>query len=224
MDRQYFVANWKSHFTTNEAEHFLIQLQNQIHSIDTEKNVFIICPSLTMLEYVSRRIKEMNLPVLIGAQNLSPFPEGAYTGEVFAGQIKEYAQYVIIGHSERRKYNHETDDEIMKKAEQARSTGIKIIQCIQDENTKISEFADIIAYEPPSAISTFGTGVADDPEDVRRVLDIIDRISPSKILLYGGSVNTDTIGNYARIEKCSGFLIGSASLDAIQFLSLPASC
>lgn len=224
MDRQYFIANLKSHFTTPEIDNYLSQLQNNIQSVDLEKNVIILCPSFTLLDFVSRKVRELNIPVSIGAQNVSAFEEGAYTGEVYAMQVKEFAEFVIIGHSERKRYNHESDEDVMRKAELASAAGLRIIQCIQDENSQISNFAEIVAYEPPSAISTFGTGIPDAPGDVQSVLENVDTKAPGKILVYGGSVNMDTIGNYASIEKCSGFLVGSASLKAFEFLTLITSC
>ncbi len=224
MNRHYFIANLKSHFTTPELENYFTEFQNNIHLVDLEKNVFIICPSFTLLGFASKKVKELNLPVSIGAQDVSSFEQGAYTGEVFAAQVKEFADYVIIGHSERKRYNHESDDDVMRKANLAKNVGLGVIQCIQDENSQIADAVEIIAYEPPNAISTFGTGVPDNPEDVKRVLDSVESRVPGKILVYGGSVNPTTVGNYASIEKCSGFLVGSASLNASEFLTLTTAC
>jgi triosephosphate isomerase len=224
MDRRYFIANLKSHFTIPEIEKYLVELQSQLNTVDIQQNCIIICPSFTLLDFTVKKSKELNLPIQIGAQNVSGFEAGAYTGEVFAEQVKEFAEYVIIGHSERKRYNHESEDDILKKAEQAKRVGLKIIQCVQDESSIVSEYAEIVAYEPPSAISTFGTGIPDSPEDVKRVLDQLDFTYPGKILTYGGSVKQNTIKNYSGIEKCKGFLIGGASLNASEFLTLPNSC
>lgn len=223
MDRHYFIANLKSHFTTQDSENYFEELKKTISNIDTKRNTLIFCPSFTLLELFNRKKREMNLPISIGAQNVSSFGEGAYTGEVFAGQLQNIAEYVIIGHSERKRYNHESDEDVMKKADLAKNAGLMVIQCIQDENSLISDKVDMIAYEPPSAISTFGTGTPDDPEDVERVLEHVSKRAGGKILIYGGSVNPETIKNYSSIRKCSGFLVGSASLNASEFLSLTTS-
>lgn len=224
MDRRYFIANWKSHFTTAEAGVFLESLKGRIGEINSERDVIILCPSFTLLDYCSRKIKELNLPICLGAQNNSSNEDGAFTGEVSARQIKEFVSYVIIGHSERRRDQHETDDDVRSKIDQAKRVGLSVIQCIQEENSFVSEEADIVAFEPPSAISTFGTGVPDNPVEVERVLSVVgDRVN-GKTLIYGGSVNPETIKGYADIAHCSGFLVGSASLDASTFLSLPLSC
>ena len=224
MLRRYFIANWKSHMLLPDVDSYLSSLKENISTVNLEENVFVICPGFTLLDFVSKKIVELEIPVQVGAQNISEFGEGAYTGEVFGEQIKELATHVIIGHSERKRYAKESDEQILKKAEQAHKSGLSIIQCVQDENSIISDFADIIAYEPPSAISTFGTGVPDDPRDVERVLAIINQKRPGKILLYGGSVNHETIKMYDKIENCSGFLVGSASLEAQTFLSLSTAC
>lgn len=224
MDRRYFIANWKSHFAMGDAEIYLNELKETIHTVDTEKNTLIICPSFTLLDYCSRKVSELSLPVKIGAQTVSSYEEGAYTGEVAARQIREFASFVIIGHSERRRYEHETDDDVKQKIEVAKRSDLQVIQCIQDSESFVSEMADIIAYEPPSAISTFGTGIPDDPARIEQVLSGIDQKINGKILIYGGSVNAETIGDYAHIPNCSGFLVGSASLDAKTFLSLPLAC
>lgn len=224
MLRRYFIANWKSHMVRSEVDSYLTILKENIQTINLEQNVFVICPGFTLLDFVNKKVTELQIPVQIGAQNISEFDAGAYTGEVYGAQIKDFATHVIIGHSERKRYNNETDEQVLKKAEQAHKSGLSIIQCVQDGNSAISDLVDIIAYEPPSAISTFGTGVPDDPDDVERVLGVISQKNPGKVLLYGGSVNHDTIGMYDKIENCSGFLVGSASLDASTFLSLSTAC
>jgi triosephosphate isomerase len=161
-----------------------------------------------------------SLPIKLAAQNVSPFPEGAYTGEVNAKQIREQCEYVIVGHSERKRYFHETEAEIENKIAQAKEAGLSIIQCIQDEKSQLHRDSDIIAFEPPNAISTFGVGEADSPEDIKRVFEsVMEELSGRKIL-YGGSVDKTNVATYAKIDSCGGFLIGGASLEADSFIDL----
>ena len=157
------------------------------------------------------------MSVSLSGQNVSSFPKGAYTGEINAEQLKEFAEYVIIGHSERLRYLHETNSDLENKVREALEVGLKVIQCIQDENSVIQKGVEIVAYEPPSAI---GSGNPDDPEHIAQVFERILQENNNYTLLYGGSVNPQTIAQFKTINTLSGFLIGGASLEAQSFLSL----
>lgn len=217
MEKKLFIANWKSHKSNQQTTDFLSYLKDKINDYDLSDKEIIIAPPFTQLSYCKKFIEDNSLPVNLSSQNVSSFPEGAYTGEINAGQVKEYAQYVIVGHSERRKYLHESDTDIENKIREAREFGLKIIQCIQDENSVIHSGADIIAYEPPTAI---GTGNPDNPEHISEVFKTIAEQNPNIILLYGGSVNPENIKSFLQVKNLSGFLIGGASLDAEEFLAL----
>lgn len=217
MDDMFYIANWKSHKTEKEGEIFFDKLNSKIKEIDLSNKKIIIAPPFTLLGFCKRAINTHMIPVSLSGQNVSPFPEGAYTGEINAIQLKEFAEYVIIGHSERRKYFHEESNVIENKVREANEAGLKIIQCIQDENDLVFRGVGIVAYEPPSAI---GSGNPDDPEHVSYVFDKVMKSYPDVKLLYGGSVNSDTIKNYLSIKTLSGFLIGGASLEAETFLGL----
>jgi triosephosphate isomerase len=164
-------------------------------------------------------VTEHEISVSLGAQDVSAFPDGAYTGEVGADQIKEFADFVIIGHSERRKYQGETVEQIAQKVIQAQAVGLTVILCVQDENDPIPDGVDLVAFEPPSAISTFGVGKAEDPQEVNRVFNIL-QTKTNAVLIYGGSVDASDISNYRSVEHLSGFLIGGASLEPESFSQL----
>lgn len=217
MEKKLFIANWKSHKSNQQTTDFLSYLKDKINDYDLSDKEIIIASPFTQLSYCKKFIEDNSLPVNLSSQNVSSFPEGAYTGEINASQVKEYAQYVIVGHSERRKYLHESDTDIENKIREAREFGLKIIQCIQDENSVIHSGADIIAYEPPTAI---GTGNPDNPEHISEVFKTIAEQNPNIILLYGGSVNPENIKSFLQVKNLSGFLIGGASLDAEEFLAL----
>lgn len=218
-----FIANWKSHKTSSETHHFLKELQASLSQINTKNKDILICSSYTSLESCKRYIREFSLPFFVGAQDVSEFGEGPYTGEVSGVQIREFADYVIIGHSERKRYLHETDEQIQKKIKQALTADLKVILCVQDENSQVFQGVSYVAYEPPSAISTFGVGKPDDPEHVSKVLQALAQKTDVP-LLYGGSVDETTIQGYLNVDSVRGFLVGGASLKPQSFISLLSSC
>jgi triosephosphate isomerase len=162
-----------------------------------------------------------SLPVLLGAQDVSPFPEGAYTGAIAATQLKNLVDYVIIGHSERRSHFAESEELIQQKVTMAKEVGLHVILCVQDAQGTVYEGVDVVAYEPVSAI---GTGNPDSPENVTSVLQAIHERYPSVRLLYGGSVDKNSIHTFTKIPVLDGFLVGGASLEPESFLHLIAAC
>jgi triosephosphate isomerase len=217
MANTLYVANWKSNKTKAEASAFWEYLKNNISQVDLSGKQLIVAPSFTLLSDAKEFISINNLSVSLSGQNVSSFPKGAYTGEINAEQLKEFVEYVIIGHSERLRYLHETNSDLENKVREALEVGLKVIQCIQDENSVIQKGVEIVAYEPPSAI---GSGNPDDPEHIAQVFERILQENNNYTLLYGGSVNPQTIAQFKTINTLSGFLIGGASLEAQSFLSL----
>lgn len=220
MNKKIFVANWKSHKTVAESYDFISQLREMISTVNLDNKEIIIAPSFPSLMVCHDAIVKFLLPIKLAAQNISSFAEGAYTGEVNGKQIKEFADYVIIGHSERKRYYHETEGDVESKVKEAKDAGLTVIQCIQDQNSQIHGGADVVAYEPPNAISTFGVGEPENPDRIKEVFSKISEDTNEKKLLYGGSVDSKNIKSYAEIDKCSGFLIGGASLKPDSFIDL----
>lgn len=220
MNKKIIVANWKSNKTTDEAREFLDDFKRRLNSVNLDNKEIIISPSFTLLPFLLSYIRNNDIPIGLCAQNVSGMGEGAYTGEISSTQVSEFAKYTLVGHSERKRYNNESSEDVEKKVKKANGAGLKVILCIQDENSQVFDNCDVITYEPPSAISTFGIGKADDVERVRVALDTLQSKYPDKKLLYGGSVDHKNIKSYLEIENCSGFLIGSASLDPESFTSL----
>src|SRR5688572_19243451 len=113
----YIAGNWKSYKTLAQANEWV---EGFVKHRDELKEIVgvttIICPPYTLLSYFAQQIQALQLPLVLGAQDVSQFDEGAYTGEVNAAQIKEFASWVIIGHSERRRNLGEPDDLLAKKA------------------------------------------------------------------------------------------------------------
>jgi len=144
---------------------------------------------------------------------------GPYTGEVSPKQIKEFAEYVLIGHSERRQNFGETNEAINQKIEKAIFNNLKPIVCVSDTLHVESLTSDkvIISYEPIEAI---GTGKPDDPTNSNLMAKKIKDINSVSKVIYGGSVNSDNINKYTSQENLGGVLVGGESLAAISFLNI----
>lgn len=216
MKKTFIVANWKSNKTESEAKNWLsavTDLKNQ----DLSNKEIIVCPSFICLPAMKAIIKERQLPIKLGAQNISSFDEGAYTGEINGKQIKEFANYVIIGHSERRKDFGETDEILFNKCKFAKETGLKIIYCVQGKEAEVTENVDAVAYEPVNAI---GTGNPDTPESAENVGAYFKAAFRVPVILYGGSVTAANVNSFTKMPNIGGVLVGKASLDPLEFLQI----
>lgn len=232
MKKLFIVANWKSNKTSQQAKDWLAEISNiksclpvcrQARSADRsqisniENKEIIICSSFTLFSIVKSSITDYQLPFKVGAQDISPFASGAYTGEVRGEQIKEFADYVIIGHSERRQNFVETDEIVSKKVEMANKYNLTPIFCIQDGKTIIPSGVKIVAYEPIFAI---GTGNPDTPENAENVARLIKEKNEIDYVLYGGSVTLKNVKNFTQTPNINGVLVGGSSLDPKEFLEI----
>ena len=219
MKKLFIIANWKSNKTIQEAEKWLHDFAEILKSDNPniENKEIIVCSSFTLFEHVNYCSANLKLPIKFGAQNISPFDKGAYTGEVFGAQIKEFAQYVIIGHSERRQNFFENNEMLFKKVLMAKKYNLIPIFCIQNEETSVPEGIDIIAYEPPTAI---GTGNPDTPENAQRVARLVSERTKAQHVLYGGSVTSSNVRTFTDTPNINGLLVGGASLDPLEFLEI----
>src|SRR5260221_5252469 len=168
------VANFKSHQTFSEAKTWLEEMEGK--DVPGNKMV-IVCPSVTHLSLFRSYVNEKNLPLKIGAQDVSRFPQGANTGEVNGSQIKEFADFVLIGHSERRK-SGEDESIVEEKIRMSIDYGLTPILCVQGENEKIYPGISIVAYEPTFAI---GTGITDDPNNANEIAKTLKEKNKIKV-------------------------------------------
>ena len=213
-----FIANWKSHKTVEESLNFLRELKEPLSAIDLSEKEVIILPQFIALSECVKLAKEENIPVSFGVQNVSDFSDGPYTGEVSARQASEFAKYALLNHSERRKYLNETDEDLRKKYEEA----VKIltpIVCVQSVDSFIPDGAKFVAYEPPTAISTFGVGKPETKDEVVTAFNAL-KTKTDAVLIYGGSVTSQDIKEYKGVDSLAGFLIGAASLEVKSFVEL----
>lgn len=216
MKRFLVVANWKAH---TEFPIYNFQFPNNIE--------VVIAAPFTMIEKIPLEMR--------AAQDVSAYPVGAYTGETPAKLLANLGvKYCLVGHSERRKYQHETNIEVEAKMNQAIQNRILPIICAQNleeipEN--IRNFSDdkyLIMYEPFAAISTEGQY---HPESVGNIVatltDWKDKLNLQCRFLYGGSVNPENIEQLVGqqvSELVSGLVIGHASLEVKSFSAIIKKC
>lgn len=215
-EKKYLIGNWKSNHTPIEIASFFAEFTRLYHKgQELPGNIIpVLCPVFIHLPLAKELIAKNNLPLSLGAQDVSPFQQGAYTGEVYAGQLREYVDYVIIGHSERRKYFLENDSLLAAKVTQAKNFFIKTIYCVPDSKSKVPEGVTIIAYEPLFAI---GTGIPDSPENAAKTVTEIKKNNSNIPVIYGGSVTADNIQDFMHNSVIDGVLPGKSSLSGEQF-------
>jgi triosephosphate isomerase len=222
MKKTFIVANWKSNLTGLEAKAWFEDFN--IQGLDLADKEIVVCPSFVFLSDLKSYSLKNNSSVKIGAQDTSPFGEGSYTGEVNGKQLIEFAEFVIIGHSERRKNFSETNEVVNLKIEKTFEFGLKPIICISDLE-QVKAFQEIVkannnfivAYEPLFAI---GSGIADTPENANQMIKKIKDILGETLVLYGGSVTSDNVGQFSKMPDINGVLVGKASLDPLEFLRI----
>jgi triosephosphate isomerase len=231
------AGNWKMNKTAEQAKALVTELLPGLKAaVKVER---VLCPTFTCLSSVYELVKDTNIG--LGAQNLHWEASGAYTGEISASMVKEFCDFVIIGHSERRQYFGETDETVNKKVKAAQAAQLLPIVCVgetlaENEAGKTKEvvtrqlrgglagieIADpakvVIAYEPVWAI---GTGRAATSQDAQNVCKLIrDELASlfgkanadAMRILYGGSVTGANAAELFAMPDIDGGLVGGASL------------
>lgn len=219
MKNLFIAGNWKSNKTTAESQLWVKDMAGKVSDISGElsKIPVVVCVPFPVLPVIKYALGAAEVPLAVGAQNVSKFDEGAYTGEVSARMVKEVADWVIIGHSERRKYFNETDEDLAIKAQKAHDAGLKVIFCVPDDTTPVPPGVDVVGYEPVWAI---GTGKTDSPENAAAVCSSIKNKTHVATVIYGGSVTGDNVATFVSQPAIDGVLPGGASLDPEKFSHL----
>ena len=214
------VANWKLNLTFKEVKSWVATFNNFAAGYAFNKVVPVVCPSFIYISY----LKENLAGARIGSQNISQFTNGAYTGEVSAEQLKDFAEYSIIGHSERRSHFSETDEIVAKKAGICLNNKIIPIICISkiEQIALLKDLSNIlVAFEPLEAI---GSKIPDNPQHIENMAREIIQYVPNAKVLYGGSVSEENVKSFSELENISGFLIGNESLNPTSFINIIKKC
>jgi triosephosphate isomerase len=241
--RPIVAANWKMHKTHLEAIQAVQKLGYLLDAEDTTRVEVVIAPAFTALRSVQTLIESDKLPFALGAQNVHPEDQGAFTGEVSPLMLEALkVRYVIVGHSERRQLFGEDDVVVNKKVRAVIAHGMTPIVCVGETleerdadgtESKVSQqirrafdtveaaaaATVVVAYEPIWAI---GTGRNAEPSDAGRVVEVIRETLASKFdatvaqavrVQYGGSVKPGNIRGFMAHPEIDGALVGGASLD-----------
>ena len=243
------AGNWKMYRTASEALALVNALKREIAGIEHVE--VVLCPPFTALYAVSTMLQDSEIK--LGAQNVHWEKEGAFTGEIAPGMLKElFVRYAIVGHSERRQFFGETDAGVNKRAKGALANGLRPIVCVGETLqhrdagmtdavvieqlegslagfTKDDILESVIAYEPVWAI---GTGRNATPQQAQEVHCLIremlgkafDPATAAKVRIqYGGSVKAANATDLLSQPDVDGALVGGASLDAKGFADIVKS-
>ncbi|MDP2949502.1 MAG: triose-phosphate isomerase [Chloroflexota bacterium] len=234
------AANWKMHTTSVSARELCRALRERIDGLAGVEKV--VCPPFVFLAVAAQELAGSSIKV--GAQNVYWEKEGAFTGEISPSMLADLCEYVIIGHSERRKYFGETDETVNRRLKAALAVGLRPILCVGEtlEERQASRTEEVllrqvrqglaevdisegfvVAYEPVWAI---GTGVPASGSMANEAIGLIrgelaalygrERAEAARIQ-YGGSVDPKNIGEFMSEPEIDGALVGGASLRADAF-------
>jgi len=248
MPMPLIAGNWKMHKDHRQA----VELVRELHPllVDLREVEVAVCPPFTALSDVARALQELGSGIKLGAQDVYPAEEGAYTGEISPPMLKALGvTYVIVGHSERREILGEKDDFVAAKVKAVLAAGMVPILCVgetleereagkarQKVESQLEQDLEsldagaaaslVIAYEPIWAI---GTGRTATPQDAQEMNSFIRSWLASRYgeeqaakvrILYGGSVKPDNASELMSMPDIDGALVGGASLKAVDFASI----
>lgn len=247
MRKLIIAGNWKMYKTISQAIELANGLERELFELEDVVDI-VICPAYTALSETGEVIADSN--IALGAQDLYWQPEGAFTGEVSPVMLKDAgAQYVIIGHSERRQYFAETNDSVNKKLKAALSYDLLPIVCVgenlaeRESNKTLEVLTDhvqnglkdiseaqiakvVIAYEPVWAIGTGKTATSLQAQEAHAYIrNLIAKMYNQNIadelrIQYGGSVKPENIQELVSQADVDGALVGGASLSVDSFAKI----
>ncbi|NMC30608.1 MAG: triose-phosphate isomerase [Pelolinea sp.] len=246
MRKPFVAGNWKMNKTVEQASLLVADLLPGLQAI--QKIERVLCPPFPSLMVISQMIAGTDIG--LGAQNMHWEESGAFTGEVAPAMVKEFCDYVIVGHSERRQFFAETDQTVNAKVKAALKMGLTPIVCVgetitENEAGRTAEIVQrevleglkdlssedavklVIAYEPIWAIGTGKAATSQQAEDIIGKIvrgSLADRFGSESAeqirILYGGSVKGSNAAEFFGMPDIDGALVGGASLKADEFIQI----
>ena len=251
MRRNIVAGNWKSNELFSQADELINDIAEGLREFDNTDVDVIVCPPFPYLELVGDASEDVEF--FVGAQNVSKFDNGAFTGEVSAKMLQSMnIDYCIVGHSERRKYFNETNQDVAEKVNKLLEADINPIVCVGESleqreagthfeliRSQVSEGLfhldceqikrTVIAYEPVWAIGTGKTATKEQAQEVHAFIRAMlaekysDDVAQEVSILYGGSGNAKNARELFAQTDVDGGLIGGASLKAADFIEIARS-
>ena len=248
--RPLVVGNWKMNLNHLEAIALVQKIELSLTDADLDRLDVVVLPAFPALRSVQTVVEGERMRLRYGAQDLSPYAAGAYTGDVSGPMLAKLGcAYVTVGHSERRRYHGETDAAVNAKVRAAYAVGLTPILCVGEDlevrragghlehvlgqldaglaDVPVAQVASaVVAYEPVWAIGTGETATPGDAQEVcaavrARLAECHSNASADAVrLLYGGSVSAANAGDLLTQPDVDGALVGGASLDAAEFVQI----
>ncbi len=218
--KKLIVANWKANISVDQAEEWVHTLREHCHFRETRETILAV-PFLYM-ERICSRVN--SLPgIALAAQGVSPYPPGSYTGATPASWLRSMVSYALVGHRERRKYFHETVQDVAAQVRECVAAGIQPILCLDDDTLvgmraalDSEELEEVIcAYTPESAMAL---ETAHDIESIKAGIARVRGHFPNRPVLYGGGVNDENAEEILALPEVSGVMVGRVCLDAEKFI------
>jgi triosephosphate isomerase len=222
--KRYVIGNWKCHKSSDDGRRWLDRFA-ALYRPHRDLQV-IVAPSMVSLESIAGHLKGLSLEnVSLAAQDVSPFPKGSYTGAVAADMVSKMAGYAIIGHSERRRYFHETSQDVVNKVTEAADSGLVPIVCVDSSNAfaQLAALADIeckqllVAYTPVDALNF---KIPESPAKVAETVAHLRQKFPAFPVVYGGALLPENVREYLQLSSLSGVFVGSSSLEPETFADI----
>jgi len=224
MNNIIIVANWKMNpQTLTEAQELFEAVAKGVKGVESVE--VVICPPFVYIPEIQNTLRSNSgrarYKIQVGAQDCFWEEKGAYTGEVSPSMMKDLGcSYVIVGHSERKKYLGETEDMVQQKVAAALAAGLKVVLCVGENEETPSDMPNLlVVYEPEWAISSEGGEAADLKTVALKVAEMRGTLKTTPIL-YGGSVDSSNIASFLKETGVQGALVGSSSLKAQEFIAL----